>query len=211
MVYALGSKGMQLVWNHENVPHGKLDWSARKVGVGHFFLEHTLAVADVLTRMELACRSHGIEFLHVDYRKRIRWSVSVHHERTRSVVGLVPDAVFGIKSKNNARWFFLEADRGTMPVERKTLKQTSFFRKLLAYHETWKQQLLHHSFPRFQVLTVTSTPEHLKSLIAASQRATGGKGSGLFVFVDQAAFKAAEDVFQLPLVNGRGEEVRLWP
>jgi hypothetical protein len=36
--------------------------------------------------------------------------------------------------------FFLEADRGTMPVTRWTLSQTSFFRKLLAYEATWTQK-----------------------------------------------------------------------
>src|SRR6185437_5138657 len=44
-------------------------------------------------------------------------------------------------SDENTRrsYFFLEADRGTMPVTRKTLSQTSFHRTLVAYEAIWIQ------------------------------------------------------------------------
>ena len=50
----------------------------------------------------------------------------------------IPDSVFALEYTNQngqmqRAYCFLEADRGTMPVVRKGLAQTSFFRKLLAY------------------------------------------------------------------------------
>jgi hypothetical protein len=52
--------------------------------------------------------------------------------------------------------FFLEADRGTMPVVRSGLTQTSFYRKLIAYEATWTQKIhqRHLGIHRFRVLTV---------------------------------------------------------
>jgi hypothetical protein len=56
-------------------------------------------------------------------------------------LGVIPDRIFTLEYTDQAGkvqrvYFFLEADRGTMPVVRKGLVQTSFFRKLLAYEAT---------------------------------------------------------------------------
>ena len=61
-------------------------------------------------------------------------------------LGVVPDRVFALEYEGPGGelqrvHFFLEADRGTMPVVRTGLKQTSFYRKLLAYEATWTQKI----------------------------------------------------------------------
>lgn len=211
MVYGLGNKGMKLLEREDGIGRRKLDWTARNRSVTRLFMEHTLAVADAMTALELSCRSRRAEL--VDHRsdtgEPFKWSVPVRHGGALAPVGVVPDRVFGLKTEAGIRWFFLEADRATMPVERNNLKQTSFYRKLLAYHETWRQRTLKDSFPRFQVLTVTTTPERVENMVQAARRLTQGKGSGLFLFTDERSFNTAPDVLSLPLLNGRGEQAFL--
>lgn len=91
----------------------------------------------------------------------------------------------------NGRHFYLHfylADRGTMPVVRKGLTQTSFARKLLAYQETWRRGLhkMHLGIPNFRVLTVTTSRERVRHLVAACRSLPGG-GSHLFLFADEGA------------------------
>ena len=73
---------------------------------------------------------------------------------------MIPDRVFGLEftgsdGQPTRAFYFLEADRATMPVKRQTLVQSSFYRKLLAYEATWTQNI-HRArlgFNRFRVLT----------------------------------------------------------
>jgi hypothetical protein len=208
MVYGLGNRGMELLEHEDGISHRKLDWTARNRSITRYFMEHTLAVAEAMVAIEVSCKRHGVEFIHPES-QTLKWSVNIRHDGTTTAMGVAPDRIFGLKNRNETRWFFLEADRATMPVERNNLQQTSFSRKLLAYYETWRQRILTDSFARFQVLTVTTTPTHAESLLSASCRITGGKGSGLFLFTDRRTFASAKDVFQLALSNGRRESVRL--
>ena len=125
---------------------------------------------------------------------------------------MIPDRVFGVRRKSNPGetvWYFLEADRATMPVERHSLKQTSFARKLLAYHETWRQGVLKSSFPRFRILTVTTTPQRVQNLIEAGRSFSHGKGSGLFLFTHLDVFKEKKNALELEWLDGRGNHVTL--
>ncbi len=211
MVYGLGNKGMDLLEQEEGIPQRKLDWTAQNRTATRFFMEHTLAVAEAMVAIECCCRNQGIELIarsdHV-----LKWSVPVRYEDTTVTVGIVPDRVFGLRGKttpNETEWFFLEADRATMPVQRRGLKQTSFARKLLAYHETWRRKILAADFPRFRVLTVTTSPERVEHLLKASCTVSYGNGSGLFLFTHQKDFHHQADVLALPIINGRGELITL--
>ncbi len=127
-------------------------------------------------------------------------------------VGIVPDRVIGIRPRRNpgdVRWFFLEADRATMPVERRSPKQTSFAHKLRAYFLTWRQRVVAEFFPRFRVLTVTTTRERVRHLTDAHHRVNQGQGGGLFLFTDRAAFLESDALLHTPLVNRRGEATTL--
>ena len=96
-----------------------------------------------------------------------------------------------------------------MPVQRRGLKQTSFARKLRAYHKTWRSKILAADFPRFRVLTVTTSPERVEHLLKASRTLGHGKGSGLFLFTHRRDFHHQADVLVLPVINGRGELITL--
>jgi DNA-binding Lrp family transcriptional regulator len=212
MVYGVGQRGVKHLEQSLAIPHRKLDWSAKNRNATRFFLEHTLAVAEVMVALELACRDHDdIELIHHED-ELLKWHVEVRQASSAITIGVIPDRVFGLRRKNNPTevvWYFLEADRATMPVERHSLKQSSFARKLRAYHETWRQGVLKNSFPRFRVLTVTTTPERVHHLISASRALAQGKGSGLFLFTHLDAFGNGSCALNVPLLDGRGDTVTL--
>lgn len=206
MVYGLGNKGMRLLEETLGFPRRKIDWTAKNRTVTRFHLEHTLAVADVMVAFELACRRSGLELLNLPTHspESPKWKVQIAEAEDVGEIGVVPDRVFGLRATTepaDTRWFFLEVDRATMPVQRNGLRQTSFHRKLVAYHETWRQGVLKARFPRFRVLTVTTTPDRVRNLVAAS--ANLRSGHGLFLFTDASSLKAHGDPLTHVWQSGR--------
>lgn len=221
--YGLADRGAELLRLTEGTPPRALEWSAKNRTVKRLFLEHALLVSDVMVSLELACRQHnGVRFLNSDElplpaasRSRLdpfRWKVNLSNS-TR--LGVVPDYVFGLEFADqppdrNRAYFFLEADRGTMPIARSGLQHSSFHRKLLAYEATWLQDLhqKHFGFHRFRVLTVTTSTERLTHLIAACRQLE--RGQGLFLFTDLNSFLASPDPLVLPWHGARqNQAVRL--
>jgi hypothetical protein len=167
-------------------------------------------VTDVLVGIELACRRGRVRLLSAEEfplpeqtRKRrepIQWSVNFEN---RTKLGLVPDRVFALEFPNQPEdrrraFYFLEADRGTMPVMRENLAQSSLFRKLLAYEATWTQNI-HRTrlgLHRFRVLTVTTSAERVKHLIEACAQLK--RGHGLFLFADADSFRRHADPLSFP-------------
>ena len=193
IVYGLGNKGGTLLKQELGGVLRQVSWGEKNRAVGRIFLEHALLVSDVMVALEVACRQRGIRLLveneltHAGKNQAFRWRVSVGKQQK---LGVIPDRVFALEFPDAAgneqrAYFFLEADRGTMPVTRRNLSQTSFHRKLLAYTATWEQDL-HRTlfgFHRFRVFTVTTSAERVLSLVAACSQL--GRGHGLFLFADQ--------------------------
>ena len=227
LVYALGHRGAEVLLEAEGVvrPRG-IRWEAKQRNVSRVFLHHTLAVAEVMVAFEIACRRReGVRFIPPEevlagapeatrrLRLPFRWQVEVRHGGKPYRLGVEPDRVFGLDfqgaPENRRRaYFFLEADQGTMPVARKGLAQTSFFRKILAYRETWSQGLhrKHLGVPNFRVLTVTTSRERVENLVEACRSVSGG--ARLFLFTDRASF-AGGDMLTDEWTNGRGEFANL--
>jgi len=178
----------------------KLDWR-RKNRVGRLFLEHALLVSEIMVAIELACRNQkdirllATSDLHIPkMREPFQWSVNIGQ---RQKCGVIPDRVFGLEFNGERCWYFLEADRATMPVTRSDLDQTSFYRKLLAYEATWAQNIPPRDFGihRFRVLTVTTNSERVQTMIEACQRLKQGRG--LFLFTDAKALQEQPDFLSL--------------
>jgi DNA-binding Lrp family transcriptional regulator len=223
IAYGLGDKGAALL-KEEGVVFRQLRWDGKDRSVHRIFLEHELLVSDVMVAIELACRKSGIQFLAGDQlqlpaqldqkRQPFRWRVNIPGGVK---LGIVPDRVFALDYADKAdertrAFFFLEADRGTMPVTRGNLAQTSFFRKLLAYEAAWSQGIhrTRFGFNRFRVLTVTTSAARINSLIDACSRLKSGQG--LFLFADWKSLEKADDIFSLPWQTGRqGETACLLP
>lgn len=218
IAYGLGNKGSALLKRELALPYYQLDWR-QKGPVGRLFLEHALMVSDVMVALEMACRKQaGIRLLSPDEsklpgivgRKRepFQWTVNIGG---RLKCGVIPDRVFGLETldksgKRDRTWFFLEADRATMPVTRVSLAPSSFYRKLLAYEATWTQNVHRTRFgwPRFRVLTVTTSTERVQHLLDACRRLE--RGHGLFLFMELTTFKAKSDILALRWRTCRGGE-----
>lgn len=205
MVYGIGHRSVKFVEHSAALPRRYIEWTAKNRTATRYFIEHTLAVADIMVAFELACREQD-ELELVPYTgELVKWNVEIRRNGTTHKIGVIPDQVFGLRSKRHPAditWYFLEADRATMPVERHSLKQTSFARKLLAYHETWRQGVLKNKFPRFRVLTVTTTAQRAQHLIEAQQSVNRGNGAGLFLFTHLTGLSSARTPFDLEWLDG---------
>ena len=222
MVYGLGSKGAAFLRRDLNPIFGQVRWGEKNRAAGRVFLEHALLVSDVMVAIEFACRRTGIRLLTdrelavVDKttgeRRPFRWQVKVSN---RLKLGVIPDYVFALDFKDqsgagNRAFFFLEADRATMPVKRKNLSQTSFYRKLRAYEATWSQSIPQRQFGfhRFRVLPITTSAERVKSLVNACS--TLERGQGLFLFADRTVLEKPGDMFLAVWQTGKeGQTVSL--
>lgn len=227
LVYAIGNKGADALNQVAGIPRGKVDWTAKNRSIGTLFLNHSLLVADFMVALEVACRQHpGVRLIgygeilqqapETTRRRKnpLAWSVSCVHENTRLSLGVIPDQFFGLHFTDkpdgaNRAYFFLEADRATMPIMRTDLKQTSFFRKMIAYNETWRQQLHTSTYgiKNFRVLTLTSSAGRVHHLIAANKKVVGGQGSKMFLFTDEVSLQASGDPLTLGWRNGRDESL----
>jgi hypothetical protein len=213
ITYGLGKKGGVLLKQEVGVAVHPDSWGEKNHAVGGVFLEHALLVSDVMVSLELACRKHdGIKLLYEDElalhseRQPLQWRVKT---RDGIKLGVIPDRVFALENQDqNAQpervHFFLEADRGTMPVVRSGLTQTSFYRKLLAYEATWTNKIhqRHLGIHRFRVLTVTTNAMRVTSLLKACSRLK--RGHGLFLFADRTVLE--KDPFSAVWQRGKSSD-----
>src|SRR5207302_9955621 len=56
MVYGLGKKGAAVLRDHGHLLNGGVDWTEKNKRAGSTFIMHTLALADVMVGLEIACR-----------------------------------------------------------------------------------------------------------------------------------------------------------
>lgn len=223
MVYGLGRRGAQALREWQKQGSEESDWTERNKRAGAKFIEHTLAVADFMVGLEIACRPR--EDIHLLRKSEI---IAAGPERTRdaheplrlSVPGLdnklgissvVADGLFGLNFPDDtAAYFLLEMDRGSMPISRSRFDQTSIKRKLAVYWEAWKQgrHAEHFGIKQVRVLTVTDSAERADRMVQLVYDLTGGRGSNFFLFAEQARFygRSPLDVWW---TSGRGELVRL--
>ena len=98
-----------------------------------------------------------------------------------------------------------------MPVHRRKNKdQTYYAKKMLIYYEAnrIKQHINELGIPNFRMVTVTTTPERVDQMIEAQQEITNGRGSNLFLFIDEASLAASSPLDAL-WTTGKGERIRL--
>lgn len=227
MVYALGNRGAQVLTESGEVKHASIDWTWKNRSAGRAFIEHTLLTADCEIAFVCAARKRDdvvwISDTEILARAPEATRVAVNPFRLsiRSKIGsdwrdlaLVPDAVFGLDftAARKRKYFFLEADRATMPVMRSSLEQTSVYRKLLTYLDgggVGNAFGQHFGVGNFRVLFVTTSAERTTSMMDALRKASGGDGSRQFLFADRDQLRASDDVLTMPWLSGKGEQVRL--
>ena len=222
MVYALGNCGAHVLAERTEFKSPRVDWTWKNRSIGRLFLEHTLMTADVMVGLACHVRQRtGITLIEPQQiaatalnQKRTPFSFTARPQGFSMELTVVPDCVFGldIDGQRSAKYFFLEADRATMPVVRSDLNQTSMMRKFLAYvagggsQNAFGKQL---GINNFRVLVVTTSTQRMTTMIEALKMATGGVGSRQFLFADHEAVRRAENLLDLEWLTGKGEHVRL--
>lgn len=212
IAYGMGNKGGILMRHELGDSFRPLFWGEKNRAVGRIFLEHALLVSEVLVALEMACRNSPSAHLlwggKLNGGKPFHWKAKLNSQR---LLGIVPDRAFVLEfvdtdGKHQRVLYFLEADRGTMPVIRKNLAQTSLYRKLLAYEATWSQNLhrTEFGFNRMRVLFVTKSSARVKSLVDVCGKLFSGHG--LFLFADQSILQKPKDILTADWQTGRPDE-----
>lgn len=185
VIYALGNKGTEFVKGRFTLfKTTKGYWTEKNRRVREQYIEHTLGIADFMVGIEIMFRnSDRYELIEPQAilsrsptqtqrsRYPFRWKTQIRHKGQTHGVSIVPDYVFGIRDTQGTpgrdeRFYFVEIDRGTMPVTRKDITQSSYLRKILSYADTFERGLAKRRFGMtgFQVLTVTTSEKRIKAI-----------------------------------------------
>ncbi len=221
-IYGLTRKGAALLRKHgEDVRRRLLDGIDKERGAGWRFIEHTVSVAEFLVSLELAARERDdVRILErgeilehapkskIDRLVRLEASIRIGGALRKNAV--VPDALFGLRLNDESEsYFMVEIDRGEMPVERyKNTYRTYFAKKMQTYYEANRQQrhVYDLGIENFRVLTVTTDRSRIEKMLAVLNAITDGRGSNIFLFVDQATL-AARSPLDVQWLSGKGEPV----
>ncbi len=225
IIYALGNNGALALAEFANAPVPSSDWTDKNREVKRPYIHHALLVVEIMIGLEVALRGRQ-DIALVDEnslratlpeatrRASSPWTLNaeLRHGATRHLIPATPDAVFALHFNDVERrsYFYVEADRATMPITRVDITQSSYRRRLQAYLTAHHAKL--HSrrcgFDNLRVLTVTSSAERVASMLAVVSDITNGKGGNMFLFTDIATLGAHENPLALPWVT-TGGTVRL--
>ena len=219
MVYALASRGARLLVEH-GFDAAEVDWTRKNDGAGRQFIQHTLAISDVRVALQQAIRERpGFEILEPpqllemappDTRRRKNpWMMRAKVTSNDGVheLGVAPDYVFAVGTPDrHFRAFLVECDRGTMPVERASLRQTSLKRKVLTYAAAKQhgEHTRHYGWKAFRVLVITSTWQRANHILTTIRECLNDHDRGLFLVADRAALTVA-DILSQPWRDARGQ------
>lgn len=227
LVHALGNRGALILAERDGMDRAQVDWTWKNRSVGRLYIEHTLLTADVMVAAECATQLRSDVLLmstqHIlaaapettrNAANPFKLKARAHQDGKLIDLAVIPDRVFGLDftAERKRKYFFLEADRATMPIVRGDLDQTSFARKLVAYLSGGGKTNAfgaHFGVGNFRVLTVTTSRERTATMIAALKQLTRGAGSHQFLFVDRATLHASTDLLSLEWISGKGDVVTL--
>jgi hypothetical protein len=232
MIYGLGNQGADLLASKYDVPRAKVDGTSKNREVKKFYLEHTLLVSDFMVCLELACRQRGDikiigpgEILQTmpDQARQSKnpWSWKVQGQMPGGAkpvsFSLMPDKVFGLyftaePPGQNKAYFFLEADRSTMPIKRANLFKSSYYKKMLGYWSSWRGNLYqqHFGFKNARILTLAKSQDRIDSMIQAGKEMDERhQGSRMFLFAQADSFTLSDParLFSKAWRNGRDNEL----
>lgn len=228
IAYALADRGARLLIERAGIDFANVEWSRKNREAGRPFIEHQLGVMDFYVALQRAASARGdMRIIHPDEmvatfpdqsfsaRNPFALSVKISHQGAMHEIGLAPDLVFGLRFPDGSRrCFMVEIDRGTMPVMRSDLAQTSFQRKMhvyLAAHSA-KQHERHFGWKTFRVLTVTTDHQRTKSMRDALRRLSvpNSPGAALFFFATRNELALGDPLTHV-WMDGSGRQIRLTP
>lgn len=231
IVYALGNKGIDHLAAHFGFRRASVDWTAKARTAVRGEIDHALEITAFMVALDIACRRRGtLQLIHFDEilgsiapegtqkaQRPYQWPVSLRWQGREVVLHPTPDAIFGIRDLErpdgaNRKFFFLEADRGTMPTARQTLDKTSMLRKLVGYGETYRRGIhtKRYNLPNVRVLTVTTGRQRIGNIVASYREHAAALGSPrVFLFADHFGLHHANDFLDYSWTDAAREQHRL--
>ena len=200
MVYAIADKGARLLRDNEGAAAAYSEWNRKNREAGRPFIEHQLEIMDFFIGLQVAIRDRtDLQIIFPDELVRSfpdqRFSpinpfamrARITHQGVWHDIGVVPDLAFGLKfADGSRRCFMVEIDRGTMPVTRSNLMQTSFEKKMRAYLSAHavRQHERQFGWKTFRVLTVTTDETRVQTMMESlrSIRIPHSPGAPMFFF-----------------------------
>jgi hypothetical protein len=210
MVYGITRKAGDLLAEEGSLDISKIDWDLKNRTVTERHIKHTLMVAKFRTTLTLA--AEGQKGVEIGQWKENRGSgKSLNPELSDTVkleikegkeikLRIVPDAFFSLREKDSEMFFFVEADRGTMPTER-------FWKKLTAYR-AWRKQggsKKKLGAENFRVLTITPSIKRRDNLREVAKRV---KPAGMFWFAAEKNYSVNNPgaIFDGIWINGKDDK-----
>jgi Replication-relaxation len=225
IIYGLTRPGAWLLRKHGyDVRRRVLYETDKQRQAGWRFIEHRMDITEFMVRLELACRDRrDLELVErkdiletapkTRRDRRVRLTAKVRIGDTRQHLSVDPDEVFGLRPSGvaEASHFMFERDRGEMPIQRRKSKdQTYYAKKMLIYYEANRvgEHIRELGISNFRVATVTTSPERVNQMIEVQKEMTNGRGSNMFLFIDDASLLASNPLDAL-WTTGKGTQVRL--
>lgn len=174
---------------------------------------HALMISDFLAKAEASARTHPDRTFLDPYEikrelfetpKQLVWSVKTNFKGKETSITLIPDETFGIVNgeTQSVDYYFLEADRGTMPINPKSAERSSLARKVAGYHASFEQGLYrrYFGFNSLRAVFVVPTVARRESLVEVCSNYESGRG--MFLVVDEDSYQQHDTIFEIPFVSG---------
>jgi len=236
LVYGIGNEGARLLSEELDLELSTIDWTSKNREVKGLFIDHTLMVAEFILTVRRACEKlDGVEFISpqeiinrrpvalVGRNQGLGWGLEVGRDfpgvKKKFKFSIIPDSAFGLRfseshKKKKISFFFVEADRSTMPIRRNSLARSSYYKKMVGYFESWRQKLYSKNFgfadPR--LLSLTISKDRIFSMVKTGKDIDPrGKGFRMFLFAPAKTFSLDKPgmVFDEKWLNGCNEIVSL--
>jgi hypothetical protein len=226
MVYALADRGARLLIERDGIEFANVDWSRKNREAGRPFIEHQLEIMDFYVALQCSARQRtDVRLMHpsqliesfpdqrVNVRNPFALRARLTHAGVAQEVAVVPDLSFGLWFPDRTRrCFMVEIDRGTMPVVRTDITQTSFERKMRGYLTAYaaKQHEKQFGWKAFRVLTITTDQARKQSMQEALRRIRipHSPGASLFFFLTKEEAVRFDPLVQ-PWQDGNNRNARL--
>lgn len=223
----LSRKGLVVLAERRGFPGQTFDPAAGKGS-----LEHERGASEVMLRLELGAGPerelawwHEMAPAFPEHRDRKgdRFRVRLRFAGQDHALWLRPDRYVTMidrtkPEEKSRKAFLLEKDRGTMPLERPSLAQSSILRKLLGYSRFYIDRTYAEcfGFRGFRVLFVTESKQRCENMRALYRKYEAQKkynqdlaAQRMFWFCDMATIKAYDNIFDVPWLLADGTTVRL--
>src|SRR4051812_10453341 len=232
IAYMLGNYGADLLAQKYGWRRSKVDWTAKARTAKRGQIEHAIEITDFVVALDIACRrrgTHAVMYFDEILRelapeatreapRPYHWPVSTNWQGSAQTLYVIPDQIFGLRDLTRRgdraiKFFAYERDRGTMPVVRSNLAQSSILRKLIGYGATHRSGLhtAIYGLPNFRVLTEAPGPTRVAGMIinGYQKHLSHLYPPGLFLFTDRRTLFAAENFLDHEWLDGEGQRHRL--